>query len=77
MSPVFGLIFSYFGDILDCASDRLEYMPLADAALIAAPRRTPFSVSGIRTGMPHAFACTEYKKSLKLRIVNCELTFIE
>ena len=76
MSPVFGLIFSYFGDIFDCASDRLEYMPLADAALIAAPRRTPFSVSGMRTGMPHAFAWTEYKNTW-LRIVNCEFTLIK
>ena len=55
---MFGFIFSYFGDIFDCASDRLEYMPLADAALIAAPRRTPFSVSGMRTGMPQALAWT-------------------
>ena len=66
MSPVFGLIFSYFGDIFDCASDRLEYMPLADAALIAAPRRTPFSVSGMRTGMRHAFACTEIQYYTKI-----------
>ena len=41
---MFGFIFSYFGDIFDCATDRFEYMPLVDAALIAAPTRTPFSV---------------------------------
>ena len=35
---------SYFGDIFDCASDRFECMPQAHAALIAAPKRTPFSV---------------------------------
>ena len=55
---MFGFIFSYFGDIFDCASVRLVYMPLADAALIAAPRRTPFSVFGMRTGMPQALAWT-------------------
>ena len=58
---MFGFIFSYFGDILDCASDRLEYMPLADTALIAALRRTPFSVSEMRTGMRQALAWTYTK----------------
>ena len=60
-----GLILSYFGDIFDCASDKLAYIPEADAALIAAPRRTPFSVAGMSTGMPQAFAWT-YKNDQKI-----------